>query len=127
MAGGLAAAVPAALFAGAAGTALHRHQLFFDDGAFPWGALAALVLLGSVQHLLAAAFRSIVAPAVTGVLCYALVGWLSVLEPGKRVVAGDLAGNLWAYGSVVVTVLMLAWCRTYRQRTVPQAQQTAPD
>ena len=35
------------------------------------------------------------------------------MEPGKRLIAGDLAGSIWVYGIVVVTVAMLAWCRRY--------------
>ncbi|MDR6556120.1 N-acetyl-1-D-myo-inositol-2-amino-2-deoxy-alpha-D-glucopyranoside deacetylase [Arthrobacter pascens] len=120
MAGGLAAAVPAALFAAFAGTALHRHQLLAADVVLPWGAVAALVLLGALQVLVAAAFRSLVPTAAMGVLCYVLVGWWSAMSPGKRLIAGDPAGNIWVYGIAVVTVLMLSWCRRYRR------QQAAP-
>jgi N-acetyl-1-D-myo-inositol-2-amino-2-deoxy-alpha-D-glucopyranoside deacetylase len=37
------------------------------------------------------------------------------MESGKRLIAGDLAGSTWVYGIVVVTVIMLAWCRRYRR------------
>jgi N-acetyl-1-D-myo-inositol-2-amino-2-deoxy-alpha-D-glucopyranoside deacetylase len=117
MAGGVAAAVPAALFAALAGTALHRQLLLVAaDVALPLGALAALALLGSLQLFLGAAFRSLIPTAACGVLCYVLAGWWSAMEPGKRLIAGDLAGNFWVYGIAVVTVLMLAWCRRYRRR-----------
>ena len=110
-AGGIAAAVPAALFVALAGTALHRHV------DVPWGAVAALVLLGSVQLWLGAAFRSVTPTAACGVLCYALIGWWSTLEAGKRLVIGDAAGNIWVFGIAGITVAMLAWCRRYRRPT----------
>jgi N-acetyl-1-D-myo-inositol-2-amino-2-deoxy-alpha-D-glucopyranoside deacetylase len=116
MAGGIAAAVPAALFAATAGTALHRQQLMVSGVVLPWGVVAALVLLASVQLLLGAAFRSAIPTAACGVLCYVLAGWLSALEPGKRLISGDLPGTLWVYGIAGATLVMLAWCRRYRPR-----------
>lgn len=115
MAGGLAAAVPAALFAALAGTALHRQQLEATGAALPLGAVAALLLLASLQLFLGAAFRTLIPTAVCGALCYVLAGWWSGMESGKRLIAGDLAGSVWVYGIVVVTVVMLAWCRRYRR------------
>ncbi len=116
MAGGIAAAVPAALFVATAGTALHRQQWMLSGVTLPWGAVAALVLLGSVQLLLGAAFRSVIPTAVCGVLCYILTGWWSAMAPGKRLIAGDLTGNVWVFGIAGVTVLMLVWARRYRRR-----------
>jgi N-acetyl-1-D-myo-inositol-2-amino-2-deoxy-alpha-D-glucopyranoside deacetylase len=121
MAGGIAAAVPAALIAALAGTALHHQQVVMAGVELPLGAFAALMLLASVQLLLAAAFRSPIPTAVCGVLCYVLVGWWSAMEPGKRLIAGDLAGNAWVYGIVGVTVLMLVWARRYRRRAPGKA------
>lgn len=114
MAGGIAAAVPAALFVAAAGTALHGQGVVLAGVEVPWGAVAALALLGSAQVWLGAAFRSILPAAVCGGLCYALIGWWSAVEDGKRLVIGDTPGNLWIFGSAVVTLLMLTWCRRYR-------------
>ncbi|MDR7082327.1 N-acetyl-1-D-myo-inositol-2-amino-2-deoxy-alpha-D-glucopyranoside deacetylase [Arthrobacter ginsengisoli] len=114
MAGGLAAAVPAALFAALAGTALHRQDILVAGVGVPWGAVAALLLLGAVELWLGAAFRSALPTAVCGAGCYALAGWWSTLANGKRLIIGDLAGNLWIYGIAVVTVGTLAWCRRYR-------------
>ena len=116
MAGGIAAAVPAALFAALAGTALHRQRLVMADVELPLGAVAALLLLASLQLLLGAAFRSVIPTAVCGVLCYVLAGWWSSMAPGKRLIAGDLAGNVWVFGIAAVTVLMLVWSRRYRRR-----------
>jgi hypothetical protein len=115
-AGGIAAALLAALFVALAGTALHRQHLPVAGVELPWGAVAALVLLASVELLLGAAFRSIVPTAVCGAGCYALTGWWSTLVPGRRLILGDLTGNLWIFGIGVVTVGMLAWCRRYAHR-----------
>lgn len=123
MAGGIAAAVPAALFVATAGTALHRQQWMLSGVILPWGAVAALVLLGSVQLLLGAAFRSVIPTAACGVLCYVLAGWWSMLGPGKQLIAGDISGNIWIYGIAGTSVLMLAWCRRYRQ---PQPHNQPP-
>ncbi len=113
-AGGLSAAVPAALFVALAGTALHRHVLPVAGVDVPWGAVAALALLGSVQLWLGAAFRSILPAAACGLLCYALTGWWSTLESGKRPVIADAPGTIWMFGIAAVTLAMLAWCRRYR-------------
>ncbi|WP_427006693.1 hypothetical protein [Pseudarthrobacter sp. H2] len=113
-AGGIAAAAPAALFVAAAGTALHRQDVLLAGVGLPWGAVAALLLLGSVELWLGAAFRSVLPAAACGILCYALTGWWSTLETGKRLIIADTAGNLWIFGMAVVTVAMLAWCRRYR-------------
>ena len=113
-AGGIAAAVPAALFVALAGTALHRHELVLGGVEIPWGAAAALLMLGSAELWLGAAFRSVVPTAVCGLLCYALTGWCSTLETGKRLVIGDAAGNIWVFGIAGITLAMLLWCRRYR-------------
>jgi hypothetical protein len=113
-AGGIAAAVLAALFVATAGTALHRQGVMLSGTEIPWGAIAALALLGSAQLWLGAAFRSILPTAACGVLCYILTGWWSTVENGKRLVIGDVPGNLWVFGSAAVTLVMLAWCRRYR-------------
>ena len=115
MARGLAAAVPAALFAAVAGTALHGREVVAAGVTVPLGAAAALLLLASLQLFLGAAFRTLIPTAVCGALCYVLAGWWSGMESGKRLIAGDPAGSTWVYGIVVVTVIMLAWCRRYRR------------
>ncbi len=115
MAGGIAAAVPAALFVALAGTALHGQDILVGGVEVPWGAVAALVLLGAVELWLGARFRSALPTAVCGVICYALTGWWSTLENGRRLIIGDLAGSLWIYGIAVVTVGMLVWGLRYRR------------
>lgn len=114
MAGGIAAAVPAALFVAVAGTALHRRDILIAGVGVPWGAVAALLLLGSVQLWLGAKFRSAVPTAACGIICYVLTGWWGALGAGKRLLVGDTAGNLWVFGAAAVTVATLAWCRRYR-------------
>ncbi|KRE79791.1 hypothetical protein [Arthrobacter sp. Soil763] len=114
-AGGIAAAVPAALFAALAGTVLHGQKVLVAGVDVPWGAGAALLLLAAVELWLGAAFRSLLPTAACGVLCYALAGWWTTLPPGRRLIIGDLAGNLWIYGIAVVTVGMLVYCRRYRR------------
>lgn len=114
MAGGIAAAVPAALFVALAGTALHRHDILLAGVGIPWGAAAALLLLGSVQLWLGAAFRSALPTAACGILCYGLTGWWSTLELGKRILIADTAGNIWLFGVAAMTVATLIWCQRYR-------------
>ena len=127
-AGGIAAAVPAALFVALAGTALHRPGSGrWPASDVPWGAVAALVLLGSVQLWLGAAFRSVVPTAACGVLCYALTGWWSTLETGKRLVIGDTRReSLDLRHRRQSPLAMLAWCRRYRRPPGPRAAD-APD
>ncbi|MBO1267343.1 hypothetical protein [Arthrobacter cavernae] len=111
---GLAAAVPAALFAALAGTALHRQSVVIAGVDVPWGAAAALVLLAAVQLWLAAWSRSLLPTAVAGIGCYAAVGALAAAGPGKQLILGDPAGNIWVYGIAGVTIAMLivaAWLR----------------
>lgn len=110
---GIAAAVPAALFVALAGTALHRQDILIAGVELPWGAVAALVLLGSTQVWLSSAYRSVLPAAACGVLCYVLLGWWSLQGPGKQLLLGDLAGNIWIYGTAGVTAAMLVWGRRY--------------
>ena len=104
---GIAAAVPAALFVAAAGTALHRQTVQFSGVEVFWGVAAALLLLASVQLWLAAWSRSIVPTAVAGVVGYAVVGVLSSAGPDKQLVLGDAVGNVWVFGICAVTLVML--------------------
>jgi N-acetyl-1-D-myo-inositol-2-amino-2-deoxy-alpha-D-glucopyranoside deacetylase len=47
------------------------------------------------------------------------------MAPGKRLIAGDLAGNVWVFGIAGVTVLMLVWARRYRRRAPEEAATTS--
>ncbi|MDD7835369.1 MULTISPECIES: hypothetical protein [Paenarthrobacter] len=103
----IAAAVPAALFVAAAGTALHRQSGVWYGVEIFWGVAAALLLLASVQLWLAAWSRSIFPTAVAGVVAYAAVGVLSSAGSGKQLVLGDTPGTVWIYGIGAVTLVML--------------------
>ncbi len=105
-----------ALFAALAGTALHRQALLLAGVDVYWGAAAALLLLASLELLLAAWSRSLLPTAVAGIACYAAVGALSVTGTGKQLIVADVAGNVWVYGIAAVTLVMLLWCRRYSRR-----------
>lgn len=112
---GIAAAVPVALAVAVAGTALHRQAVAVAGVELPWGAAAALLMLGAAQLMLGAGFRSIIPTAAAGLVCYATVGAMSAAGSSKQLVLGDQAGNIWIYGIAGVTVGMLFWCRRYRR------------
>ncbi len=120
-------AVPVALFAAIAGTALHRQSVEASGTSLAWGLAAALVLLGSFQLCLGAWSRSVIPTAVAGVVCYAAVGYLATASPGKQLVIGDVSGNVWLFGIPALTLVMLWWCRRFSisprgtERPVPQA------
>ncbi|MFJ4168271.1 hypothetical protein ACIPY3_02055 [Paenarthrobacter sp. NPDC089714] len=109
---GIAMAVLAALFVAVAGTVLHRQSVVISGVELYWGAGAALLLLASVQLWLVAWSASVIPTAVAGLVAYATVGLLSSGGPDKRLVLGDLPGNVWVFGIAGVTLLMLvvaAW------------------
>lgn len=112
---GIAAAVPVALFAAVAGTALHRQTLLIAGVDVYWGTAAALLLLASLQLLLGAWSRSLLPTAVAGIVCYAAVGLLSAGGTGKQLIIADVPGNVWVYGNAGITFVMLLWCRRYRR------------
>ena len=113
---GIAVAVPAALFAALAGTALHRQSVKASGVDIFWGCAAALLLLAALQLLLGAWSRSLIPTAVVGIGCYATVGFLSTGGTGKQLIVADLPGNVWVFGIAAVTVVMLLWCHLYRRR-----------
>ncbi|MFJ4026417.1 hypothetical protein ACIPWF_04120 [Paenarthrobacter sp. NPDC089989] len=109
---GIAMAVLAALFVAVAGTVLHRQSVVISGVELYWGAGAALLLLATVQLWLVAWSASVIPTAVAGLVAYATVGLLSSGGPDKRLVLGDLPGNVWVFGIAGVTLLMLvvaAW------------------
>ncbi|MDQ0030326.1 hypothetical protein [Arthrobacter bambusae] len=112
---GIAAAVPVALFAAVAGTALHRQTLFLAGVDVFWGTAAALLLLAALQLLLGTWSRSLLPTAVAGIVCYVTVGPLSAGGSGKQLIVADVPGNVWVYGIAGVTFVMLLWCRRYRR------------
>jgi hypothetical protein len=114
-ASGIAVAVPVALFAALAGTALHRQTLLIAGVDVYWGAAAALLLLASLQLWLGAWSRSLIPTAVAGIACYVAVGLVSAAGTGKQLIVADVPGNVWVYGSAGVTFVVLLWCRRYRR------------
>ncbi len=110
---GIAAALPVALFAALAGTALHRQSVQIAGVELFWGPAAALLLLAALELLLAGRYRSLLPTAVVGILCYVLVGLLSAAGPGKQLILADVPGNVWVYGIAAVTLVMLLVCRGF--------------
>ncbi|MBG6223814.1 hypothetical protein IWX63_000362 [Arthrobacter sp. CAN_A2] len=107
IAGAVAAGVAAAVF----GTALHAHLLFVGGAALPVGALAALLLAGSLFLLCGLWARNVMMTAVAGAVAYGMVALLStssstlILTGSSTVAPGTaLAGNLWLFGVLVVTL-----------------------
>jgi len=113
---GIAAALPVALFAALAGTALHRQSVLLAGVELYWGPAAALLLLAAVELLLAGSYRSLIPTAVAGVVCYVLVGLLAAAGPGKQLILADVPGNVWVYGIAGVTLLMLLVGRVFTRR-----------
>ncbi|MEZ2388908.1 hypothetical protein AB6813_05055 [bacterium RCC_150] len=113
---GIAVAVPLALFAAFAGTALHRQALVLAGVEIYWGVAAALLLLASLQLLLGAWTRSLLPTSVAGIVCYATIGLVSAGGTGKQLIVADVPGNVWVYGTAGVTLVMLWWCRRYGSR-----------
>ncbi|MFJ6535230.1 hypothetical protein ACIQH5_03290 [Paenarthrobacter sp. NPDC091711] len=129
---GIFAAVPAALFVALGGTGLHRQTILWSGVELPWGVIAALLLLASVQLWLAAWSRSVVPAAVAGVVSYAVVGILSSAGPAKQLIPGDAVGNVWVFGIGGVTLIMLVVIsrlpvsRTRRARIAGAAAEVEP-
>ncbi|ASN21035.1 hypothetical protein [Arthrobacter sp. YN] len=124
---GIAAAVLAALFVATAGTALHRQAGPVAGVEVPWGVVAALLLVASVQLWLAAWSRSIIPTALAGVVTYAAVGVFSSAGAAKQLVLGDTAGNVWVFGIAAVTLVMLvAASRLHAGRTAAAAVAVEP-
>ncbi len=109
-------AVPAALAGGIVaavfGTLLHAQLLYLGGVALPIGALAALVLAGSLFLLCGLWTRNIFMTAVAGAVAYGLVALLStssktlILTGASDTAPGTaLAGNLWLFGVLVTTLV----------------------
>jgi hypothetical protein len=104
-------AVGAGIAAGVFGTLLHAHLVVVAGTALPVGALAALVLAGSLFLLCGLWARNIIMTAVAGGVAYTVVALLStssktlILTGSSEAAPGTaLAGNLWLFGVLVVTL-----------------------
>ncbi|RJT78358.1 hypothetical protein D6T63_12665 [Arthrobacter cheniae] len=103
VAGGIAAAI--------LGTLLHGQLLHVGVTDVPAGALAALVLAGSVFLLCGLWARNVTITAVAGAVAYGVVALLStssktlILTGSSEAAPGTaLAGNIWLFGVLVVTL-----------------------
>ncbi|THJ66055.1 hypothetical protein E8P82_10520 [Arthrobacter echini] len=111
----LLGAVAAGVAAGVLGTLLHG-QLFSVGGVIiPLGAVGALVLAGSLFLLCGLWARNIIMTAVAGAVAYGVVAALStssktlILTGSSEAAPGPaLAGNLWLFGVLVVTLAAVA-------------------
>ncbi|MHA7191742.1 hypothetical protein ACX80N_15770 [Arthrobacter sp. MDT2-16] len=102
MAGGIAAVF---------GTVLHGQLVHLGPTALPVGALAALVLAGSLFLLCGLWARNVILTAVAGAVAYGIVALLStssktlILTGSSEAAPGTaLAGNLWLFGVLAVTL-----------------------
>lgn len=105
--GSVAAGVVAAVF----GTLLHGQLLYVGSAAIPIGALGALVLAASLFLLSGLWARTVIQTAVAGAVAYGVVALIST-SPKTLILTGAsesapgtaLAGNLWLFGVLVVTL-----------------------
>lgn len=115
--GGIIGAISAGLIATVFGTALHGQILYLPDVALPWGAVAALVLVGSAATVAGLWARTVWMAILTGVVTYILVGLVSM---GSRVIITDVAegitlpiavaGMMWILGIGVATIVAAVIC-----------------
>ncbi len=111
----LSGAVAAGVAAGILGTLLHGQLLVVAGVVLPIGALGSLVLAASLFLLCGLWARSIIMSAVAGAVAYAVVALLStssktlILTGSSETAPGTaLAGNLWLFGVLVVTLVAVA-------------------
>ncbi len=118
--------------ASAGGTALHGQSMV----GFPLGAVAALVLSGSIAVFVGTCFRSVWPTAAVAVLTYALTGMAATLSGASSlIVSGStgasaapvaVAGNVWIFGQAVVGILALVLVTlTLKKRRKPSAGQSS--
>ncbi len=110
-------AISAGLIATVFGTALHGQILYLPGVALPWGAVAALVLVGSAATVAGLWARTVWMAILTGVVTYILVGLVSM---GSRVIITDgaegitlpiaVAGMVWILGIGVATIVAAVIC-----------------
>ncbi|MEG9248907.1 hypothetical protein V6S67_12530 [Arthrobacter sp. Soc17.1.1.1] len=105
------AAAASGIVAAVFGTVLHGQVVHVGSTGLPVGAAAALVLAGSLFLLCGLWARSIIMSAVAGAVAYGAVALLStssktlILTGTSDAAPGTaLAGNLWLFGVLVVTL-----------------------
>jgi hypothetical protein len=104
-------AAAAGIAAAVLGTVLHAQLLHVGAADLPVGALAALLLAGSLFLLCGLWARSVIITAVAGAVAYGAVALIStsserlILTGSSDAAPGAaLAGNLWLFGVLVVTL-----------------------
>jgi hypothetical protein len=105
------AATASGIVAAVFGTVLHGQVVYVGSTGLPVGAVAALVLAGSLFLLCGLWARSIIMTAVAGAVAYGAVALFStssktlILTGTSDAAPGTaLAGNLWLFGVLVVTL-----------------------
>ncbi|WP_022890628.1 hypothetical protein [Agromyces italicus] len=109
--GGLLLAAVVGVVYGAVATVGHRHVLRIGEVAIPWGIIAALVgvaaLLLGIRLLTHG--RAIAAATAAGLVVIVAVLTLPGPGGGSVLVAGDVAGTVWAVAPALIAVLIVAW------------------
>ena len=108
--GTLAIAFVVGIVYGTLGTVGHRHAWQVGDVSVPWGVVLALAGVAAllVGIRLVAGGRAAAAAAAVGVI--GAVALLSLPGLGGSVlVAGDAIGTIWAVGTALIAVLVVAW------------------
>jgi hypothetical protein len=108
-------AVAAGIVAGILGTMLHGQLLVIGGVHVPLGALGALLLAGSLFLHCGLWARNVIMTAVAGAVAYLVVGMLS-MSSKTLILTGSseaaptvaLAGNLWLFGVLVMTLAAVA-------------------
>lgn len=107
--------VAAGCIVGVLGTFLHGHLLIVDGVQLPLGAVAALLLAGSLLLYCGLWARSIIMTALAGAVAYAVVALLS-MSAKTLILTGSseaapmvaFAGNLWLFGVLAMTLVAVA-------------------
>ena len=101
------------------GTALHAQILRIGELSLPLGAVAALILAGSILLWCGLWARSLLVTALSGGTAYLVVALLTLssetliltgVEGAGPDPAAVLAGNLWMFGLALVTVAAVGIC-----------------
>lgn len=105
---GVLAAIGAGLGGGLLGTSLHGHAIYSSTVTIPVGALAALLLLASLELFVGLWTKNVWTVVFVGGAAYLCCGIFSLQRGGSALIANNLQGNLWLYG-IAITTPLLAW------------------
>ncbi|MCQ9165946.1 MULTISPECIES: hypothetical protein [unclassified Arthrobacter] len=112
------AALAAGIGTGFLGTSLHGHLWYAGGTAIPLGAVAALLLLASVELFVGLWSRSAWLVVLCGGAAYLCAGVLSQQRGAFGMISANIQGTVWLFGIAVVSPLMawLAWAVLRRSR-----------